>query len=362
MTLLFALLLAVSPVEQSYGPYARPMNGGDAAVAPARGGALLAWSEAGRIRVALLDTRGRIASEIHTLPATSARVNAVAPAAASDGDSYFVAWLELESGLERPMGVRVARDGSPVGTPRPYGRALTIASNDFGLRLVWDGAAYRLWASQQLLTIDRNGNVLASTAAELPSGAAASNGVLATSSARIAFVGCGFSWCTYSSHVTWTVGSRSESLQIGFASGSPTQRPHLALTAPPTTVAAAGDRFVVAWPVPAGIRYLLTGDGMNLVSAMPDTSVRPGIACDDTRCVVAYAQSNDVHAFAFPIDRLTGPELMTIAATERTERAPQVHVLGEGRFLVTYRSDGTDGARLNARLVTFGTPKRRAAR
>jgi hypothetical protein len=88
--------------------------------------------------------------------------------------------------------------------------------------------------------------------------------------------------------------------------------------------------------------------------------VRPGLACDDAQCVVAYGQSNDVHAFAFPVDRLTGPQLTTIAATERVERAPQVHNLGPGRFLVTYRSDGVDGARLNARLVTFGAPRRRA--
>ncbi len=356
MALLLALLL-------SYGPYARPVNGGDAAVAAVRGGALVAWSEANRIHVSLLDAHARLSPDIHLLPATAARAVAVAPAAASDGASYLVAWIELESGLQRTMGMLVARDGSPIGTPRQYGKALTIASNDFAVRLVWDGAAYRLWGGGKALTVDRNGEVLTSAdAAVVPSGVAASNGVVATSSARATLLGCGFLWCSVASWVTWTTGAKTDSVQVGYWTGPAVTPSRSELPLPPSVVAAARDRFVVAWPAPEGLRYLVTGDGTNLVAASPDLSVRPGLACDDTQCVLAYAQSNDVHAFAFPIDRLTGPELLTIAATERVERAPQVHVLGDGRFLVIYRGDGPDGTRLNWRVVTFNPARRRAVR
>ena len=129
-------------------------------------------------------------------------------------------------------------------------------------------------------------------------------------------------------------------------------------------MAAANDRFAIAWATPGGVSYLMTGGGTNRVSASPETSVRPGLACDGARCVIVYAQSGDVHAFAFPIDRLTGPELSTIATSERVEHAPQVHTLGNGRFLVTYRSDGFGGSHLKWRVVLTEPPptKRRALR
>lgn len=362
--LLLALLLTV---EQGYGPYARPLNGGDAAVAPARGGALLAWSEENRIRTGWLDSRGQLASEVHTLPVQTSRSSAIAPAAASDGNLFFVAWVEIESGLQRTMGVIVARDGAPLGEPRQYGKALAIASNDFTMHLVWDGNAYRLWGGGKVSTIDRAGNVLAAVdLAQMPSGADASNGVDATSSSRVALLHCGFSWCTWDSRVTWTIGAKSDYLQLQQVSGpvtvpSTTQAVR-ALPLPPTVVADARERFIIAWPAREGIRYLIPGEGSNSVSASPDTSTRPGLACDDTRCVIAYSQSGDVQAFAFEIDRLFGAELLTIAATERTERTPQVHALGNQRFLVLYRSDSVDGARMRWRILTFGTQRQRGIR
>jgi hypothetical protein len=361
MPLLLALLLAL---EQSYGPYTRPVNGGDAAVAVAavRGRALLTWSEENRIRTGMLDPLGRLSAEIQTLPAPTGRSVAVAPTAASDGAAFFVAWIELEAGLQRTMGMLVAADGMPAGEPRQYGKATAIASNNFVVRIVWDGAAYWLWTGDKVFTLDRGGNVLATENAAMPSGVAAADGVVATSSSRIALQRCGFSWCSWESLVTWTRGKKSDSLQIDTLSGPYNTNIRSRLPTPPTAIAPVRDRFLLAWPVDGIVYFFIPGDGGSRVSASADDSVRPGLACDDTQCVIAYGRSKDVHAFTFPIDRFFGPELLTIAATERNERAPQVYTLGEGRFLVLYRSDGVDGARLNWRILRPDPPRRRAMR
>ncbi len=357
-----ALILALALItsEQSYGPYARPMNGADATIAPARGGALLAWSEGSRIRFGMLDAHARLGEKIQTLPASSDRAIALAPAAASSGASFLVAWIELGAGTERVMAMSVGVDGTPLGAPRAYGGAVPIVTNEFALRLVWDGAAYRLWASGWMFTIDAYGNPLASAGVtSLPQGVAARNGVLCTSTVKITST-CGFGWCSRMYDLLWTAGTATGSVRLGSTSG-PAYPPQPSLVMSPSVMAAANHRFAIAWTNPSGVRYLMTGDGENLVSATAETSVKPGLACDDAQCVLAYGQSGDVHAFAFPIDRLTGPELMTITATERVERVPQVHNLGPGRFLVLYRSDGLDGARMNWRVVSFGTPPRRRA-
>lgn len=358
MPLLLTLLLAVSPIEQSYGPYARPTNGAQATVAAARGSALLAWSEADRIHVGRLDTHARLASEIRTLPATTARAVALAPAAASDGVSFLVAWLELAGGQQRTMAMFVDVLGTPIGMPRQYA-ADPIESNDFVVRLAWDGSAYRLWTGRKLIAIDTGGTVLSNKdLSAMPQSATARNGVVATTSLKVT-LHCGFGWCSRTYDLLWAVGSSTGSERIATTSGpSPTPAPIHS----PSIIAAAGDRFGVAWSRPWGVHYLLTDDGTNFVAASPDTSIAPGLACDDEQCVIAYSQSNDVHALAFPSDRLTGPELLTIAATERVERAPQVYLLSPGRFLILYRSDGGDGARLNWRMITFDAPRRRALR
>jgi hypothetical protein len=352
------LALALIASEQSYGPYTRPTLGADAAVAPARGGALVAWSEANRIHVGMLDAYARLGETTHVLPATTARAIALGPAAASNGRRFFVAWIELGVGAERVLGMFIDAVGSPLGAPRQYGQAVPVGTNEFTTRVVWDGAAYRLWASGDLLTIDTDGRVLASAfVGTMPHGVAARNGVIGTSRLN-ATLGCGFSLCSRSYSLVWTAGSATGSLLVwsSGAFGPSLQQPPISTS----SIAAAEGRFAIAWASPNGLNYFFTGDGTSFVSASPETGIRPGIACDDSQCIIAYGQSGDVHAFAFPIDRLAGPELLTVAASERTERAPQVYALGPGRFLFLYRSDGADGARMSWRVVRFGPSRRRA--
>ena len=91
--------------------------------------------------------------------------------------------------------------------------------------------------------------------------------------------------------------------------------------------------------------------------------VAPGLACGDEQCVIAYGTLNgDVHGIAFEIDSFGSPETFTIATTERKEHQPLVHFLGSGRFLVSYLSDQTTDLRINGRIVTFGSTRRRSMR
>lgn len=354
MTLLLALLLAVSPVEQSYGPYARPANGGDAAIAPARGAALLAWSEAYRIRVGLLDWRGRLSSATDELPLTNERAFATAPAAAFDGRSFLVTWNERTSAGDQTIGMLFDLDGAPMGTPQRYGRA-GVVNNPPPLRLVWDGTSYRLWTGLDELRIARDGTILSANASAAPQSVTAANGTVATVSGKATpgiFCSALVIICsTYS--VTWTAGPRSGSYFV---------RRDATRIVSPAAIAAAGDTFAIAWSLPSEINYAITGGPANYFATTSDTTVAPGLACDDEQCLLAYAQSGDVHALVFPIDRPYSSEMLTIAASERYELAAQVHLLGPGRFLVTYRSDGVDGHRLNSRIVTFDTPRRRSMR
>jgi len=346
------MLLAVSSIEQSYGPYMRPASGGDAAIAPASGGALLAWSESYRIRVGLLDSRARLVSAIHELPTTKEKASAMAPIAAFDGSSFLLAWNERVVDKDQTMAMFVAADGTPSGTMLPVGGPGPI-NGDPSLRLVWDGASYRLWNGRHAFQIARDGTVLVTSAGARPDAVTATNGVVGTTSFTSTGGGsCGgpFKFCRLYPTVTWTIGTRVGWYQV-------TDRPS------PATIAAAGDHFAVAWTTPTLITYLIVDGALNHVAATPDITVAPGLACDETQCLLAYSQSGDVHALAFPVDRLYGPEMLTIAATERTERVPQVHLLGPDRFLVTYRSDGLDGQKLNGRIVTFdATTRRRSMR
>jgi hypothetical protein len=139
-------------------------------------------------------------------------------------------------------------------------------------------------------------------------------------------------------------------MQLAYASGPYNTSRRDELPVPPTTIAAAGDRFVVAWPRDGLVTYLVAGDGINRVDASAE-DVRLGLACDGADCIIAFGRSKDVHALAFDVGRLRGPDRITVAATDRTERVPQAHALGRGRFLVLYRSDGSDGARINWRIV-----------
>lgn len=373
--LLFATSLGaqvVSPVEQSYGPYSRPDRGGRHAMAMGGGGILLAWSEntpQPRIHVALLDSRAQLISPVSILPAEDAAAAAYAPAVSSSGDAFLVAWIERYRGAERVRGAVVGRNGIPATAPETYGLVKTQAPSADPDVLVtpliaWDGAGWHVWGGNRVVTVLPNGSRIADSN-PWPDVQAAMyvNAVFATAASKRTplYRGCFLLRCQHYADrwdVLWTAGEKSGSEEVGdeWGLGShPVSEPSLAAT---------GNQFAVAWSSSLGIGYTLTSSSIRArnVYATPDLGQAPGLACDDERCVIVYETSRgDVHAVVFETDDLRSPELLTIAATERRERAPLIHHLGSGRFLVSYLDDrGEADRRITGRILTFAPARRRA--
>lgn len=373
-----ALLLAqpwVSPVEQSYGPYSRPERGGRHAIAVGNNGILMAWSEnvpQPRIHVALLDTRAQLISPISVLPAEDATAAAYAPSVSSSGDSFLVVWVERYRSAERVRGAVVDGNGIPVTAPQTYGLVKTqVPFTDPDVLVTpfaaWDGAGWHVWGGNRVVTILPNGERIPDSSPWPDVQAAAfANGVFATATTKATplYRGCFLFRCQHYADlwdVSWTAGDQSGSEQVGdeWPIGSKT------LVSEPGFVA-TGNQFALAWSSSLGIGYTLTSSSIRgrSVASTPDIDFAPGLACDDERCVIAYeTKSGDVQAVVFDTDDLRTPELLTITATEREERAPLVHYLGSGRFLVSYLSDqGATDQRINGRILTFGPSRRRAVR
>jgi hypothetical protein len=126
---------------------------------------------------------------------------------------------------------------------------------------------------------------------------------------------------------------------------------------------------MLAWHAPGGVWYLeyllgiRTGPAA-LIPASVNIWQRPAVDCDDTHCLLAFTNlSREIHGVL--IDP-AHPHLATpvpIETSSRVER-PQVHVLRNGRFLVTYVSAEDDPRhRFAARVVTTTVqPRRRAVR
>lgn len=364
---LLLLVAAVGPGEETYGPYIRPTRGETHAMAVAHNRVLLAWSEIdpvtnrARIRIALLDSRGRRVGSITAFPATRATADAVAPSVATDGERFFVAWLEYDR-VQQTMGVVVDASGAPIGTPRPYGPEQVISVQPSLPYVVWDGTSYQLWGSLSQLWGSVSAHILTPDGEIRPGerpvgrpsavGSAHTFGYVGTKVTPI-YTGCWLFRCQKIGErydVVWAAGAESGTHDAG------------SLPISPVSMTPAGERFAVAWTGHLSVSFLLTGGTFHSIWAQPDMSVAPGIACDATDCVLAYGTaSGDVQAVTFPIDQPHQTSMFTVAASERQEGAPQVHAIRDGRFLVTYRSDqGT--ARLAGRVVTLGESKRRAVR
>jgi hypothetical protein len=364
-----AILLAASvraqtlSVEQSYGPYVRPDRGIDHSVASARSGALLAWSEIdtdgyARIHIGLLDDHAQLISPITILPAEAGDRHDFAPSVATDGTSFFVAWVERIRGRDlQLMGVPVDARGS-AGAPRTYGSVANVALTPVSSEVIWDGASYQVSGAANAFTIARDGTLLGTSNRKTGSVMNPETGVVASATITTKPIfgppGCSFFHCRQTNteyDLVWTAGPKTGTFFIGY--DDPVSAP---------AIAVSGDRFVIAWTTAHGAGYFVTGDGGNHVWGEADITVKPGLDCDDEKCVLAYGStSGDVHALAFPVAQLFGPAMLPIAATERLERAPQVRALGGQRFLVSYRSDD-GGQRLNGRVVAFPSSKRRSTR
>lgn len=358
-TLVLTAAVVMFP-EQAYGPYVRPRIGRvpSHAVAAGRSGVLLAWSErdrSARIRVALLDQSARLISPIADVAVPDS--NAIAPSIASNGSTFFVAFIASSDRVHRTYGVPVSAAGVPLGAPRPYGEAVVTAGAPAPVPLLWDGSAYRLAAADgRELAVSEDGTVLGKTSVPDAMNDAGAPATLDVAD-RLVCSGPGGGGpfkCGLETRyeLTWRAGAESGQLLLG-------RDPVLAAIAP------AGRQFAIAWVTAKRLGYLLTGAAVDTVDlalgADPDQA--PAIDCDATRCVIAYATPRgDIHGVVFETERPRSPELLAIAFTERIERGPRVRALGGGRFLVSYDSDLPGAEHVAGRVLAFEKPKQRGAR
>lgn len=140
----------VETAEVIYGPF-EPGPRDRAAVAVAAHGMLVAWSEidpgsrVATIHTALHDFDARRIGPVHTLPSTRANVHASTPAIATDGNRFFVAWLERDRHATAPQdvaGTLVDGNGMPLRGSEGFGAAMAGAPS-----LIWNGIDYRLFGT-----------------------------------------------------------------------------------------------------------------------------------------------------------------------------------------------------------------------
>lgn len=307
IAVLFAILLSVSPIEQSYGPYARLTDSGPPAFASSPHSVLLAWSEipAGetraRMHVTLLDFSGRAIAPIAILPHVDG-FDAVKPFITNEGEGFRVHYLE------RLQNVVVDVDGN--GTPGVPRAAQPVAKPEAG-RAGWITAP--ILADCWMF--------------------------------RCRVVGTKYT-------LQWSYGGRSGGHDAGEAGGSPI-----------ASAEAGGKKAVFAWNDARNVNWI-TSDGIqHSVALFPAYHRAPGVACDANDCVIAVATaSGDVQAVTFDIDEPLQPMIFTVNATETFDDHAQVTMMAAGRFLVSYSSGGETATTMAARVVTLGAPKKRSVR
>ena len=346
-------LLFTLGILQSYGPYARPLRGGNHSVAAAHGNALLAWSEndasgRARVHVLMLDSAGRGVSPIRTLPALTESRDALVPAVATDGESFLVTWEEA-LGVQQTVSMALDAGGVPAGVPHALTYDAPILSAYESSRVRWTGSQYVVINSANAtINVDRDGTSL---------GAAGTNsvvqaGIRTAPAGNIGFPG-GTSLNHYWVWVDWRVGARSNSVFLGTD----------VQTSPPV-ITQAGNRYVVVWTENNGIRFYYTDETFTRgYTADADSFSRPRVECGATHCFVAYAtKHNDIAGFVFDHRQPAAiPTPFTIAASAATEREPELTLVTDTRALVTWRSSEADGEHLAGRTLALPS-KQRAVR
>jgi hypothetical protein len=221
---------------------------------------------------------------------TPAPLQRRSPSSASNGDGFFVAWVDWRSGAPSIVGTRVTRDGrvlDPFGIRLDWPRVRTDA-----VQVVWDGGAYLVvWNGDENVyaaRVNLDGHivmaprVIATNASIRGKGSAASNGN------RTAIV--------YSSGELSTVNRVAVLDRNGNTVGDE-KLSGVALVRGEYTIAANASRFVVAWRSSISIDYryytieAVALDANGRVDGPPviiGSGERPAIASDGTNFTIAW--------------------------------------------------------------------------
>lgn len=315
---LLALLLSASlgaqtvdSNELTYGPFAPGPRDASFSVAVAPHGMLLAWSEAdpdtglASIHTGLLNHEAQLIGSIHTIAPANANRSATTPVVATNGESFFVAWVERDAYTYAPHGVAgVLTDasGRPVEASRGMGPP---PRPNAAPALVWDGIGYRVHDATR----------------RVPFATPEANGWVDWSDDCV--------WCRFHSaryQLDWTVITpewirTGSTFDFDYASPAP-------------AVTATGNDLLIVWSTNSGLKAFRVIDGRADDAFFLHSRDAAGSAPSMAGSLVVFAQGGDVFGsivtgdtFGAPFPISTGPEL---------DKLPRVYAVGDNRYLVTY--------------------------
>jgi len=373
------------PFQATPFPFAVPAI----AMAKDRTGVAIAWvmREPGgdnRIFVGRLDATAHFTGSVHSIPVLSQSmpIEAITPslAAATNGDGFTLAWLEMPPTNSRSAQVvychldAALKASPPVALPTPA-RAISSPAIVRSRKTTWISASGYAWQIRGDGSID----------GPFDAGMTASDMTVATDSPQMVtgqrFVpdvttcnapGCsrGFrGWCTCSQFEPFY------SLQfLSLSTVSSTKNFNFDAEAIPAIGSSNSDVLVALFQgtqhtggavvtfrlKPSAFKDFPTAaDNWRVIGHVePDPGYsRPDIASDDERYVVVWRTTADVTGshdiVGASIERNGTIIPLSIATLNEDERDPSVVAVGNGRFLVAYDKLSNGERRIAGRFVTF---------
>ncbi|HJQ38751.1 MAG TPA: hypothetical protein VKB93_16570 [Thermoanaerobaculia bacterium] len=360
------LLLQIVGAEQTYGPFARPALDSSFAMAAARNGVLVAWSELdatsghARIRTGFIDASGRL-TPTATMPAGDANADAIAPNLATDGTAFYLTQIEAGA-TQRLTGMPLDAAGRAAAAPRSLIAGYTVTpAIPTSTSLGWNGSAYVVTAVSRLYTLARDGTLLSDTSTSTSTWVGVTPRAFTTATWRpgplLVPPGC-ILFCsvfaTRLQELSWTSGTRSGVFV-----------PARGRVGTSAVIAGTRSESLIAWTATDGITYFVIDDRSPrdiLFPAIVDWTLEPALACDSEHCLLAYATvTGDVHGLLIDMGHADTPKPFAIATSGRRESRPEVVAVPNG-FLVGYYSELPGDTRLAKRAILLSVPKRRSAR
>lgn len=330
LVLLAAVRLTAQVVdtdELTYGPFTPGPRDNPMTLAVAPQGMLLVWSEIdpGRtqslIRTGLLGFDGKLVGSIHTIPALHPDQNATAPAVTTNGDGFFIAWLERTPYNFAPRaiaGVLTDATGAPIETPRSLDKSPEAPPS-----VIWDGLDYKAFDDGRVLFANPQAN----------------------------------GWVEWRTRGFWTgpaILTKVYVIDWHLLTYDWIRRGHVEFSGYAGTtpaVLAEGNDLLIVWTTGDGLaaqRVIDGNEGPAFEIQHPVTSrVSPAIAGS----LVVFTDGGDIYGSIVTGDAF-GPPFPISTGTD-WDTLPRVFQVGPARYLVTYvREHGIASTTLAGRFVT----------
>ena len=335
-------VLALLAAQHIYGPFEAGPRDRAPVVAAAPHGLLIAWSEiesgarVASIHTALFNHDAQRIGPVHKLASTRANVHATTPAIVTDGEKFFVAWLERDrhGHIAREVaGVLTDGTGSPLRGTESFGAAVAGAPS-----LVWFGLEYRLFGEKNY-SISPAGDVkivnFGVTPQRVPFATPDANGWIDWSTEPagrpcISFCG-GILPSPPASHFDFAIVTRD-----WIRSGRIRETGYHVGTAP-VVEATENDLFVV-WSTPHGLKAQRIDDGHAARSfTLADPRARDA-ALSMAGSLVVFDSGFDIFGTIVTGDSFGS--IFPISTGEELDSQPRVVRVGEHRYLVTWLRNG----------------------